>query len=312
MNPSTLRASLAGKTVTGGRLNIGNALACDNEPQVVLSAPANGFVAGVNDVIPIKVLGANCAVPAGLGNVTATVNGTPVALSAASPDTGLYTGSYTVTGPGAADRHGDGDASAASTDSETANGNAYPNYTCQDAPVLVGRRDRCGAARRRRRRRCVLDAQHRIPDLVLRADVLDRVCLLERLPHPRVERGSDRPPQRGDSHHRGAQRRDRTVLGRPVPGSERLCPCRGQRHGAEPNALRRVVQRPALRLPLDQRHRSRSRQSSRRTATSGSSTWTRASSRPGIRRGTRAARRRPASSGRTASSVGRSPSTSRC
>ena len=101
MNSVDSAGSLAGKTVTGGRLNIGNALACDNEPKVVLSARANGFVAGVGDVIPIKVLGANCAVPAGIGNVTATVNGTPVALSAASPDTGLYTGSYTVTGPGA-------------------------------------------------------------------------------------------------------------------------------------------------------------------------------------------------------------------
>ncbi len=46
MNAVDPASSLAGKTVTGGRLNIGNALACDNAPQVVLSAPANGFVAG--------------------------------------------------------------------------------------------------------------------------------------------------------------------------------------------------------------------------------------------------------------------------
>ena len=126
-------AALAGKTVTGGRLNIGNALACDNQAKVVLSAPANGFVAGVNDVIPIKVLGAKCAVPAGIGNVTATVNGTPVALSTASPDTGLYTGSYTVNGPGALAVTATVTIGA-STSSETVNGNAYPNYTCQDAP----------------------------------------------------------------------------------------------------------------------------------------------------------------------------------
>ena len=173
-------------------------------------------------------------------------------LSAASPDTGLYTGSYTVTGPGALTVTATVTVGG-STDSETANGNAYPNYTCQDAPVLVGRRDRCSAARRRRRRRCVLDAQHRVPDLVLRADVFDRVHLVERLPDSRVERGSDRPPQCGNTHHGRAQRRDRTVLGRPVPGSERLRPCRGQRRRAEPHALRRVVQRPALQLPLDQR-----------------------------------------------------------
>ncbi len=126
-------SSLAGKTVTGGRLNIGSALACVNQAKVVLSAPANGFVSGVTDVIPIKVLGANCAVPAGVGNVTATVNGTPVALSAASPDTGLYTGSYTVDGPGALTVTATVTIGS-STASQTANGNAYPNYTCQDAP----------------------------------------------------------------------------------------------------------------------------------------------------------------------------------
>ena len=33
-------AALSGRTVTGGRLNIGSALACDLEPQVVLELPA--------------------------------------------------------------------------------------------------------------------------------------------------------------------------------------------------------------------------------------------------------------------------------
>ena len=126
-------ASLAGKTVTGGRLNIGSALACANEPKVVLSAPANGFVAGVGDAIPIKVLGADCAVPAGVSSVTATVNGAPVTLSAANPDSGLYTGSYTVTGPGALSVTATVSAGGLQA-SRTANGNAFPNYTCQDAP----------------------------------------------------------------------------------------------------------------------------------------------------------------------------------
>jgi subtilisin family serine protease len=133
MNAVDPASALAGKTVTGGRLNIGNALACDNAPKVVLAAPTGGFIVGVSDVIPIKVLGANCAVPAGIGNVTATVNGTPVALSAASPDTGLYTGSYAVSGPGALTITATVTIGT-STDSETVNGNAYPNYTCQDAP----------------------------------------------------------------------------------------------------------------------------------------------------------------------------------
>ena len=133
MNSVDSAASLAGKTVTGGRLNIGTALACNNEPKVVLGAPANGFTAGVGDVVAVRVLGANCAVPAGVGNVTATVNGNAVTLAASGPDTGLYTGSYTVTAAGplsvtATVRAG------GLTDSETANGNAFVNYTCQDAP----------------------------------------------------------------------------------------------------------------------------------------------------------------------------------
>ncbi|MGH3110121.1 MAG: S8 family peptidase, partial [Gaiellaceae bacterium] len=126
-------AALSGRTVTGGRLNVGNALACDSEPQVVLSAPRDGFVAGIGDVIPIEVLGADCAVPAGAGNVTATVNGVAVPLAAAGPDSGRYTGSYTVSAEGAL--------SVVATvrvgglmDTQTANGNAFPNYTCQEVP----------------------------------------------------------------------------------------------------------------------------------------------------------------------------------
>ena len=126
-------AALAGRTVTGGRLNIGSALACDLEPQVVLDAPRNGFVVGIGDVVPIEVLGADCAVPAGLGNVSVTVNGVPVPLSAESPDSGRYTGSYTVSADGAL--------TVVATvrvggliDTQTANGNAFRNYTCQEAP----------------------------------------------------------------------------------------------------------------------------------------------------------------------------------
>ncbi|MGH3132923.1 MAG: putative Ig domain-containing protein, partial [Gaiellaceae bacterium] len=133
MNSVDPAAALAGTTATGGRLNIGNALSCADEPQVVLSAPADGFVVGIGDVIPVTVLGANCAVPAGLGNVTATVNGQNVALTADSPDSGLYSGTYTVSAEGAltvvATVRVEG-----LTDSDTADGNAFPNYTCQDVP----------------------------------------------------------------------------------------------------------------------------------------------------------------------------------
>jgi subtilisin family serine protease len=132
MNSVDPAASLTGKTVTDGRLNIDTALSCDNEPKVVLSAPVAGFVAGVGDAIPIKVLGANCAVPAGVGNVTATVNGTPVTLSAASPD-GLYVGTYTPTAEQALTVEATVRVGGF-TDTESVGGNAFLSYTCQGAP----------------------------------------------------------------------------------------------------------------------------------------------------------------------------------
>ena len=296
--------------MTGGRLNIGNALACGNQAKVVLSAPANGFVVGRDrrhpDQGPGRQLRRSGRDRQRHGHRQRDAGGA----------VGGEPGHRSVHGELHRQRAGRADGDGDRDDREL---HGQPDGERQRVPelhlpgraLLVGRRDGCRAARRRRRRRCVLDAQHRVPDLVLRADVLDRVHLLERLSHPRVERGSDRASQCGDTHDRDAQRRDRAVLGRPVPRSDRLGACRGQRRGAEPHALRRVVQRPALQRSRAAA-RSRSRRSSRRTATFGTSTWTRASNRPGIRPGTRAARRRRASSARTASSAGRSRSTSRC
>ncbi len=125
------KSSLAGKVVTGGRLNVGNALSCSNAPRVWLDAPRNGFAAGLGDAVPVKVLATNCAVPAGVGNVSVTVNGSPVALSASSPDTGLYSGTFTPSAEGALT------VTAAvtvggSTATQTANGTAVRNYTCQE------------------------------------------------------------------------------------------------------------------------------------------------------------------------------------
>jgi subtilisin family serine protease len=134
MNSVDAAASLAGATVTGGRLNVGNALACANEPQVLLGSPADGFVVGVGDALPIRVVGASCATPAGLANVTVTVNGTPVSLSAASPDSGLYTGSYTVAGEGALTVTATVSVGG-TTDTKAVNGNAFRSYTCQDVPL---------------------------------------------------------------------------------------------------------------------------------------------------------------------------------
>jgi subtilisin family serine protease len=126
--------ALAGKTTTGGRLNALTGVSCDADPKVWVGSPTQGFVVGVGDALPIAVLGASCASPAGLGNVTVTVNGSPLTLTAASPDRGLYTGSYT---PGA-----DGSlsitatvTSGGETATQTVTGTAFLSYTCRDVPL---------------------------------------------------------------------------------------------------------------------------------------------------------------------------------
>ena len=227
MNSVDPAAALAGKTVTGGRLNIGNALACDNQAKVVLSAPANGFVAGVNDVIPIKVLGANCAVPAGIGNVMATVNGTPVALSAASPDTGLYTGSYAVNGPGAltvtATRDGRGLHRQRVGERQRVSELHLPGRA-----LLVGRRHGCSAALRRGWRRHVLDSQHHLPVPVFRTDPWTAFVSSNGFLALGSSAGATALLNVAHPDDRGSERRDRTVLGRPPPGRDGFRPCSGQ------------------------------------------------------------------------------------
>jgi subtilisin family serine protease len=125
--------SLAGRTATGGRLNAFTAVSCDTDPKVWLESPASGFVAGVGDQLAVGVLASNCAAPAGLGNVSVTVNGTPVALQASTPD-GLYEGTYTVPAAGAltvtASVGAGGD-----TATQTVTGQAFQSYTCQDVPM---------------------------------------------------------------------------------------------------------------------------------------------------------------------------------
>jgi hypothetical protein len=127
-------ASVAGKTTTGGRLNAFTAVSCDNAPKVWLGTPGNGFVAGIGEAVPIRVLGSNCAAPAGLANVSVTVNGTPVTLTAATPDRGLYTGSYTPAAAGPLTVTATVSAGGTMA-THTATGSAFENYTCQDVPL---------------------------------------------------------------------------------------------------------------------------------------------------------------------------------
>lgn len=126
-------ASLAGRTVAGGRLNAANAASCSNEPVAFLVAPAKSFGVGIGDTFDIRVIAANCAEVAGVSNVAVTVNGSSVALGAATPDTGVYTGSYTATAEGQLLVTATVTI-AGRTDTDVAVGAAAANYSCQEIP----------------------------------------------------------------------------------------------------------------------------------------------------------------------------------
>jgi subtilisin family serine protease len=125
------KASLAGRLVTGGRLNAFNALSCTSTPKILVVGPGDGFVAGIGDTLRIDVVASDCALPAGLANVSVTVNGAPVGLTAANPDTALYEGSYHVAAEGALTIVGMASAGG-TTATETLHGNAVLSYSCQD------------------------------------------------------------------------------------------------------------------------------------------------------------------------------------
>jgi subtilisin family serine protease len=92
------KPALATTTSSGGRLNIGNAVACSAKPQVWIDAPGPGFLVDVGAPVSFTALAANCANPSGV-TVTATGNGAPVTLAARGD--GVYTGTFTPTGGGA-------------------------------------------------------------------------------------------------------------------------------------------------------------------------------------------------------------------
>jgi len=90
--------ALAATTSTGGRLNVGNAVACNNTPELSLDSPGPSFHTDVGAPVSLTVLASNCADPSGM-TVAATANGTPVTLSARGD--GVYTGTFTPTAGGA-------------------------------------------------------------------------------------------------------------------------------------------------------------------------------------------------------------------
>jgi subtilisin family serine protease len=121
--------SLASKTTTGGRLNVGRAVACAGAPQLWLDAPAPAFSLDVGQALPVRILAARCGDPAGV-TVDATVNGSPIALAARGD--GLYVGSFTATEPGGITVQATARADAG-TDVQTAVGSATQVY-----PIVLG------------------------------------------------------------------------------------------------------------------------------------------------------------------------------
>ena len=128
-------ASLAGKTTTGGRLNVGNALACSGSPQVWLEAPGPAFDVDVGQPVPVRVLAGRCGDPAG-ATVAATGNGTPISLTARGD--GLYVGTYTPSAPGSVTIQATATAGG-STDVQAMAGTATQVYPIVPggAPVVV-------------------------------------------------------------------------------------------------------------------------------------------------------------------------------
>ena len=122
-------SSLATRTATGGRLNLGSAVGCSGAAQVWLDEPTTGFSVDVGDTIPVRVLAGSCGDP-GAVTVDVTANGAPVSLSARGD--GYFTGSFTATEPGGITVEASAVAGAAS-DAQTVFGSATQVY-----PIVPG------------------------------------------------------------------------------------------------------------------------------------------------------------------------------
>ena len=91
------RPSLAATTSSGGRLNVGGAVACNSSPQVWIDAPATSFAVDLGDPVPVSVIATSCGASSGV-SVTASANGASVSLTPRGD--GLYTGSFTPSSGG--------------------------------------------------------------------------------------------------------------------------------------------------------------------------------------------------------------------
>ena len=123
-------AALAGKSVTGGRLNAAKAVKCSQTPQLLLEAPRPGFQTSVGEGFAVRVIGTNCAHPGG-ATVTAKVNGSPLPLTPRGD--GLYTGVFTPAQAGSLVVQVT-TAVGQLSKTVTASGNAVENYVPSDGP----------------------------------------------------------------------------------------------------------------------------------------------------------------------------------
>jgi hypothetical protein len=89
--------ALDGITTTGGRLDVGNAVACSASPQVWIDSPGPGFIVDVGTPVSFSAIATNCADSGGV-SVTANVSGAPVAMTPRGD--GYYTGTFTPTARG--------------------------------------------------------------------------------------------------------------------------------------------------------------------------------------------------------------------
>jgi subtilisin family serine protease len=127
-------ASLASRSLTGGRLNAGAAASCSDAPVAWLLSPSASFGAGLGDTVEIEVVGGRCALPVGVGNVAVTVNSASVPLTASSPDSGVYRGTYAASAEGSLTVTATVTVGGTSA-TDVAVGTVVRNFSCQEIPA---------------------------------------------------------------------------------------------------------------------------------------------------------------------------------
>ena len=124
------RPSLAGVTVTGGRLNAGRALGCTDAPAVWLDSPRPGFRVAIGSEVPVTVLATRCAEPAGV-TATASANGEQLALTPRGD--GVFTGTYLASALGPVTLTATA-AAGGRVDSRSASGTVTDGYRVVEEP----------------------------------------------------------------------------------------------------------------------------------------------------------------------------------